>query len=227
MSEGNKNPQTFFSRNRDRLITATVCLLISAIFWVFNALNKDYNTSIVFPIKLEYDKSKYLITKPLSKSVKLAVSGYGWYLFSYSLGINQRPIKIIYDPNYDGVVNEDAIVEAAKSTYPNIKISQLVGEKLLFSVDTLSTKNIHLKLDEQKLNIPNGRKITSDISIEPAFFQCSGPKEEIQNLPDTVTFSLQDRVIESEFEDKIEINYHPSPSIKSKSIKVKVAFKVS
>ena len=107
----------------------------------------------------------------------------------------------------------------------DIKVNQVLTDFLYFEIDKLETKKIILKLDTKRLSLPSGKSITEP-KIEPAFVTCTGPKNVIYTLPDTISFSIPDGFIEKGFNDKVRISYKPSQYVKLSESEVKVSFEI-
>jgi hypothetical protein len=123
----------FLYKNHDRIFTSVVCVIIASVFWFFNALNKDYTTTLNFPLQLNYDESKYRIVDKVDTKVKLVVSGYGWNLIMYSLGFFDKPLNIELKPEDDGIIDSNDIILVARESYPNLTIIRAVKDNLKYT----------------------------------------------------------------------------------------------
>ena len=46
-----------------------LCFFAAAVFWMFNALNKNYATNLRLPLEFEFDNTKYIAVEPLPASL--------------------------------------------------------------------------------------------------------------------------------------------------------------
>lgn len=76
-----------------KVVTFSVCLLLSAAFWFMNMLSKKYTETLTFYIKYDHlpqDRKLY----PSSDTIHLKVSSTGYRLTAYKLGIDDPVLKI-------------------------------------------------------------------------------------------------------------------------------------
>ncbi|KXK31544.1 MAG: hypothetical protein UZ12_BCD005000275 [Bacteroidetes bacterium OLB12] len=91
-----------FQFNRTNWKAVSLCFLAAAVFWLFNAFNKNYSTEIRFPLVIEYNQSRFIPIGNLPTELRLNVNGNGWDLFRKSIGISlpqltvniERPLEI-------------------------------------------------------------------------------------------------------------------------------------
>lgn len=226
MEEKSKKPFFFEGRKRTQIITFSLCFAIAFVFWIFNALSNDYTTVIKYPVKLLYNKKSMILSESAFKKIDIAVTGYGWKLLSLSLGFDHEPIVLTTDDlNHENMIFSSALFYKAKQTLSDVKVNQVLSEVVFYDVDKLESKSIKLALDTRKISIPAGKKI-KELEISPSNIICKGPKNMIEKLPDSITFSIPDKFIEKDFNEIVEINYHPSRSVSTSENSVKVSFKL-
>ncbi len=213
---------------RSKIITIFGCLLVSFIFWIFNALSHDNATTISYPIELELDNQKFINYSSSKKNIKIAVSGYGWTLLSRSLGIGNTPILFFPNALENNKIDvQTKILPILKDRIKDLKIIQVMEDYVYFDVQKKNSKQIYLKLDVSKLTLPTSSKISSKIEINPAYIVCNGPEKQINALPDSIFFTIPDQFIEKNFSDMVDINYRPAADITLAYNNVKVNFSIS
>ena len=52
----------------------------AATFWFFNALNKNYDARISYPLSFSFDRDSVIVVEPLAEEVKIDVTSGGWNL---------------------------------------------------------------------------------------------------------------------------------------------------
>jgi hypothetical protein len=219
----------FFVGKRSRkLLTILVCLFIASIFWIFNSLNNDYSAIVRYPIKFEYDKSKYFLHKPFPKHVSVAVSGYGWELLAHTLGIDLKPV-VIRPENLvaDRFITTGSLMNMFRQRHNSINVNHFMEDTLVFETDSIISKQVYLKLDLNNVQLPKGRDLKKDFEISPSFITCSGPKAEIQTVPDSIFFRLPISFIEETYHENVPITYRPTPNItqNTQEVSVKLSLK--
>lgn len=216
------------ARFKHKIFTIVFCLAVALVFWIFNALSHDNSTIIDYPVVMHLDEKAYIYKPPLEKTVKVAVSGYGWTLLSRSLGFKNDPV-FLYPSMVTNqkISSNDNIYPLIKEKINDIKVLQIIDDSVKFDFEKRKTKHVYLKLDRSKLSLPSKINIDGNISIDPAFIICNGGEKSINKLPDSIYFSLPNQFIEKDFNDFVDINYHPSSDISLAYNSVKVSFQIS
>ncbi len=221
----NKKPFLLAGKRRLKMLTIAICLVLATVFWFFNALNNDYSAIIHYPVKIIYNTKEYQLDAHTDKYVKVSATGYGWYLLYYSLGLGIGPLELNLE-NHEGsqYVPDSKLLELAKMGLKNVEVNKIVSDTFKIEAAPLVKKKLYLKLDTKRLSLPKGKTI-DQVTIDPLYITCSGPKKELITLPDTISFALPDTFIEGEeFSDDVHIAYHPSKNIRPDISSVKVSF---
>lgn len=213
-------------RRRQKLLTIFACLVIAMVFWFFNALNNDYAAIIRYPVKVIYDKEKYTLNADSDKHIKISATGYGWYLLYYSLGLGVEPIEVPIDfIQNKGFVPENKLLELAKANLDNVDVNAIVSDTFKVDAQPLSKKKFFLKLDTKKISLPRGKTI-ANVVVNPGYIVCKGPFSQLNHLPDTIYFSIPNKYIETDFNEKVAVSYHPSTQVVQDISRVNVSFSV-
>lgn len=182
-----------------------LCIFAAAVFWIFNALNKNYSTNINFPLAFEYDEEAYIPVKALPEYVKLNVSGLGWDLFRKSSGLKVTPLRIPLE-------NPAEVKKIVGATLPPLLSTQLEGIQINFvltdtlhlSIDPKTKKKISLTVDPAKQFLKKDFGLASPIRIQPDSVWLEGPQSLLLALPDQLILPLP-RNIDKAFNDRIEV----------------------
>lgn len=86
---GRKTP--FLNR---RVSSFVVCILLAALFWLLNALSKEYTITLRMPVKYLNLPEKRLVAVDLPDSVNVKVIGSGFTLLSYKWASSIDPIEL-------------------------------------------------------------------------------------------------------------------------------------
>ena len=65
----------------------SLCIVAAVVFWIFNAFNKTYSTTIKFPVQFEFDNKTYTPAAELPTKLNVSVSGNGWEIFWNHVGL--------------------------------------------------------------------------------------------------------------------------------------------
>ena len=71
-----------------------LCCSGAVVFWLFNALNKDYTTVIDYPVHFVMDETQWTFTEAPPKHIPLEVTGGGWNLLRYLLHLYVKPVDL-------------------------------------------------------------------------------------------------------------------------------------
>ena len=91
-----------FRFDRANWKAVVLCFVAAGVFWLFNAFNKTYATTIKFPLHFDYNHDKFVPVTPLPNHININVSGNGWDLFRNQLGLKlpeltislERPLEV-------------------------------------------------------------------------------------------------------------------------------------
>jgi hypothetical protein len=197
------------------------------VFWFFNALNKNYTTSISFPLSFEYDRDSFVSVRPLPVSVRINVTGIGWNLFRRSVGIRVPPLVIPLE-------RPGEVRKIVGSTLPAFFANQLAD----FQINFVITDTLHVAIEPKqsrrlavRVPIPtnlfqNGYVMTSDVNVSPDSITLVGPQTLVSGLADPVTLQLTQREIDEDFSESIDVRFLNDELIQRQPAAVRVSFRV-
>jgi len=118
---------------KDDLSIFLACMAIATLFWLLNALGREYISKINYPIKILYKlsaKKRKRVTKIPSK-VSLEVSGKGWDLLKFKFK-KTEPIKLVVNRyirrNY--ISNLELRKAFKKKNIDNFTINKVITKKI-------------------------------------------------------------------------------------------------
>jgi len=195
-----------FQFNRTNWKAVVLCFLAASVFWLFNAFNKSYATTVRFPLRFDYNQEKYAPVAVLPTDIYLNVSGNGWDLFRKTLGFRLPELIIpLEKPN--------EVKKIAGSTLAMIFGNQL-GE---FKINYILTDTLNIQLEEKdshsyKLiaNLANstfrkGFGRISPIMILPDSVILEGPKSLLHAMADPIVLNIKVRDLDESFHEELEI----------------------
>jgi len=213
--------------NKKNWRAVVLCIFTATVFWFFNALNKNYTTTLSFPLTFDYDKQGYIALGPLPEAVRINVTGIGWNLFRRSAGVKVPPLIIPLD-------RPDEVKKIVGSTLPGFFANQLGGFQINFVVtDTLrlviepkATRKVQLKLDIPASFFKDGYTLVSPIQITPDSISLEGPLSLIRNLSDPVYLKVQQNNIDENFNETVEVKFLNDDLIRRDPPVVELSFQV-
>ena len=216
-----------FRFNRTNWKAVAGCFFAATVFWLFNALNKNYATNVRFPLKFEFDQTKFAPSRALPADIYLNVSGNGWNLFRKVLNVKLPAIVIPLERPAE-------IRKIVGSTMPpllagqigNLKINHVVTDTLYLSIEARDSGRFKLVVDASQISYKKGYGRISPIVVLPDSILLEGPKSAIRKLTDTLALILPDKKLSSNFKEEIEVVIPNGGFIRRNPPVVEVIFEV-
>lgn len=216
-----------FQFNRTNWKAVVLCFLAASVFWLFNAFNKRYSTDLQFPLKFEYDQSKYVPQSPLQPKLKLNVSGSGWELFRSSVGFKLPHLIIpVERPAELKKIVANSLVPVLAGQVGGLQINYVVADTLHLNLDARKVRTFFIGLDENSISFRQGFGINGAPQISPSIVELDGPASIIDKLPDTILAQVPAKDLRNDFNDEVEVPFFANEFIKRNPPLVKVKFDV-
>ena len=108
-----------------------LCVSSAVTFWIFNALNKEYTTTINYPVRFVVDETKRTFTEKPPQSIPLEVTGGGWILLRYLLHIYVKPAELpVVKVARRGRVSRQRLYTLLKRHVKDLKVNRITGDML-------------------------------------------------------------------------------------------------
>lgn len=148
-----------------RVVVFLICLLIASGLWFLNALNKDYTTTIAYPVKyINPPNNQFLANKPPDK-LDLKIEAHGFTLLRHKLNLSFSPIVL----NLTNLTNNTELTSGKYSIKTNTlvrRISDQVSSEI--TITDILPEYISIRLDHLKTKtVPV--KVVADVEFEPQF----------------------------------------------------------
>lgn len=213
--------------NKRNWKAVALCVFAATVFWFFNALNKSYTASIDFPLSFEYRQEGYIPVRPLPDEIKLNVTGVGWNLFRRSIGVKFPPLII-------PIERPTEVKKIVGSTLPALFANQLEGFEINFvladtiyvAIEPRKTRWVSLELDSPSILFKKGYGIASPVSVVPDSIFIGGPFGLITELSEPHYLKLDERNIDENFNDDVEVKFLNKELVQQSAPTVKVKFEV-
>jgi hypothetical protein len=196
-----------FQLNRTNWKALSLCFVAATVFWLFNALNKNYSSNIRFPLKFEFDHQKFAPARALPHDVYINVSGKGWDLLRRNLGFRLPVVTIPLDhPSETKKIVAGSLPPLVASQLGNLKIIHIVTDTLFLSIEPTDSVRIKVVADlsEVKYNDEYGR--VSPVVILPDSVQLTGPRSLIAAMADSIILRIGPQKLTSNFREQFEIS---------------------
>lgn len=216
-----------FQFNRTNWQAVLLCFLTAAIFWVFNALNKTYNTNLTFPLQIQYDEARYVAAAMLPQEVTLNVAGQGWDLVRKNLGLRVPLLTLpIERPLETKSVPGSALPAIFGAQLPTLKINFAVTDSLRLALDLRAKRKLKLVANLQALTFREGLGRVSKVVVLPDSIELTGPAQRLRALPDTLVIAVAEKKVSTDFREQLDITFQGMEFFDRQPSTVEVIFEV-
>ena len=199
-------------KNDKRVIVFLICVLIATVLWFLNALEKDYSTTIAYPVRyVSPPNHQFLANKPPEK-LDLKVDAHGFTLLRHKLNFSYSPIILNLTNITQNLESENGTYLVATNTLNRRISSQISSEISLQQVnpdiirivlDSLKTKTVPVKANvsidfKPQFNLKNAVllkptevKITGPASVVDTIRFLSTTKKSFEEVDKTITRNIK------------------------------------
>lgn len=204
-----------------------LCFITAAIFWLFNALNKEYSTNIRFPLHFEFDQNQFAPARTLPQTILINVNGSGWDLFRKYFGVKVPMLTI----NLERPTETKKIVGASlppmlASQMGSIKINHIVLDTIRLSIEPRVSKKFKITTDLTNLTFRNDAGRISPVVISPDTVELSGPASVINAVADPLVITVPPKIVGKNFNEEIEVELENLQFVRRNPPVVTVTFDV-
>ena len=205
----------------------TLCFVAASIFWIFNALNKDYATNIRFPLQLEFDQTKYIAVEPLPSAILMNVSGNGWEILRKSISPKVPNISLSLErPTEVHRIVGSTLAPAVASQIGTLQLNYIVTDTLRLAIETKLSRKLKLVPDLSSVSFRDNFGISSPVKINPDSVMLEGPRQMVQRLSDSLAIVVQASRLNSNFDSNVDVLVTNSELISRNPRDVRVSFEV-
>jgi len=213
-------------RNREKVITLLLSLLVATVFWFINALSKNYTTELNFPVEyVDLPKNNFITNNPPEK-LNLKINTQGFTILKYKLIMSFNPLII--------PVSEILSGTAPSSTgfyvLPSKNITEAVSHQLSMDVELkeITPGVISITFDSMAVKqVPVGSKpvfsfksrygLAQPLRFEPSYVTVTGPHELLDKMDTLFTVPGIFNNVDASFRRKMSLvlprNLYVEPGI--------------
>jgi len=163
-------------------------LFVSSLFWVLNALTKDYKSEITYSVKyINIPENKVLIST-LPSEFKLKVDAFGYALARYNLSKSLPSIvvdvELLYKKNKKNkffVLTKNTKDKITKQLNSEIEVLNISPDTLFFEFADMINKKILVK-PNLNINCIKPFHVSGEITVNPDSILVSGPTSILDTL---------------------------------------------
>ena len=199
----------------------------AATFWLFNALNKDYDTRISLPLEFVFNRDSVVVVTPLAKKVDVDVNGGGWNLLRKSFRLNSSPINIELDnPTEISYYTQSSLVPIISDQLRGFRLNYVITDTLFIDIEEKVSKKVMVAIDSMNIPLESNFRLTSPITIDVDTLTLAGPKSLLNKQKPFIFAKFDNNPINSNFDREVLIDLPAGGLIVSDVNKVKVKFEV-
>jgi len=183
-----------------------LCLFAATTFWLFNAFNKNHTANIKFPLRIEYDREKFIPVNALPDQVNMHVSGNGWDLFRNQLGLKLPELTITLEHPLDvKKIVASSLQSMFQPQVGKLRINFLVTDTLRIQIDEKDFHKYKVEVDLSNFTFKKGYGRISPVVVLPDSITLDGPKSVLHNLPESLPITIEGNSSDQNFNDEVEV----------------------
>lgn len=195
-----------FQFDRTNWRAVTLCFLAAAVFWVFNALNKEYSTNVQFPLVFDYDQSRYAPAAKLPADINLNVTGNGWDLLRRQLGVNLPALTLpVERPTDGGKIAGSALMPTLGPQLSNLKLNFVATDSLQVIIDERARRKIKVVANLEGVTFEKDFTRISPVIVLPDSVVVEGPKRLLAAMDDSIVVELKEKKIDENYRAKLTV----------------------
>lgn len=213
---------------RENWKVVLLSILGAATFWFFNALNKNYDARISYPLTFSFERDSVIVVKPLSEDVKIDVSSGGWNLLRKTFWLNATPIEINLDnPTDIKYLTRSSLIPMISDQLDGLKLNYVVTDTLFINIEDKVTKKLKVQVDSLRLPLEDGYRLISPIQISPDSAIITGPRSIMKVMNLYAWTEFKSTGIDADFDDEVDLKLPNRDLVVSNPEEVNVTFEVA
>ena len=196
------------------LKAAILCLLISAAFWFFRAMNKHYTDAVYVPLNIIAKSNKHIKQYWVPGKIKVNATADGWYLLSRKLGLGLEPLDIELEklPSCTKI-QSNLLLNLLNTQYDDLEINYLYDDFFRTGYDQIVDKTVKVKVNRKKIKRDTYIVFSK---VRPNQLKITGPSEVLDSLPNTIFIDLKELELGLSVRQKhIDITSYFNPKARS------------
>lgn len=181
-------------------------LVAATTFWFFNALNKNYDARINYPLEFEFVRDSVVIVDELPDEVLIDVSSGGWNLLRKTFWFSVLPVVITLDNPADvKFLTRSSLIPIISDQILDLELNFLLTDTLFINVEHKMQKRLVVDVDSLRIPLADNHRVVSPIRITPDTITVEGPSSRINALPESLKIDIPRRNINGDFDREVDI----------------------
>ncbi|MEM8894053.1 MAG: hypothetical protein AAGC88_05715 [Bacteroidota bacterium] len=203
-------------------------IVAATTFWFLNALNKNYDARINYPLEFEFIRDSVIIVDELPDDVLIDVSSGGWNLLKKTFWFSALPLIIPLDNPADvKFLTRSSLIPIISDQIPDLELNYLLTDTLFINVEHRAQKELVLSVDSLRVPLAANYRLVSPIKVSPDTILVEGPTSLIASLPELLKVDIPRRNISSSFDREVDIELADSRLMVALPEEVNIQFDVA
>lgn len=206
-----------------------LAIVTAAVFWLFNALNKEYDATVGYPIQWEYDAEEYIIVEEPPSTIRINVKGLGWNLIRASLGLKVAPISIVLgNPAASKKIPGVSLTNRVADNLEQLELNYILEDTLHMDIDYRTKRSFGVYVDSTGISLAENYRIVSPINYDVHLLEIEGPRTLLyQNPSDSFLITLKESQITENYNEDIRFRLDRPELFRFNPPSLNVSFEVA
>lgn len=223
----------FFNRlvkNRPENLRVVILAIATAtVFWLFNALNKEYDATVGYPIEWEFDAEQYIIIEEPPSSIRINVKGLGWNLLRASLGLKVEPVNIVLgNPAANKKIPGVSLSNRVADDLNDLQLNYIYEDTLKMNIDYRDKRSFAVYVDSAAISIAENYRIITPVDYDVDLLEIEGPRSLLfANPSDSFLIIIPGDQINGNYNEDIAFDIERSELFRFNPRSLNVSFEVA
>lgn len=196
-------------------------------FWFFNAMSKNYNARLDYPVNYVFGRDSVVVVEPLQDKVKIHVQSGGWNLLRKTFRVNATPINIpLENPTDIRYLTRGSLIPMIREQLDGLELTYLVTDTLFFHIEKKVTKTLPVVVDSLQVPLADNHRMVSPIVSSTDSVKITGPSSFMAILPPQMTVRWNEADISSDYDEDLRFNLLRDELMLTEPAEVRVSFDV-
>lgn len=176
------------------------------IFWLFTALNKEYDTTLGYPVAWQFDSENYIIVDELPERIQINVNGMGWTLLRTTLGLKVKPVPIVLNnPAARKMIAGALLTNRVADELEDLSLNYILDDSIAINIDRRGTRSFSVYVDSAGISLAENYRIVSDINYSVDLVELEGPISLINQIKsDSFIVSIKETEIDNDYNEELD-----------------------
>ena len=219
----------FKLRRPENLRIVVLSIATAAVFWLFNALNKEYDATVSYPVNWDFDQEDFIVVDELPSSIKLNVNGLGWNLLRVSLGLKANPLNVdLPNPSINKKIPGVSLTNRIADNLEELQLNYILDDTLHINIDERKSRSFGVYIDSANISLAENFRVISPIRYSVDLLEIEGPNELLyENPSDSFLIQIPETNINRNYDEEIDFSFKRSELFLFKPGSIEVAFDVA